>query len=84
VALTAIATQDIFDIVVKRLSMINPYVVALSTDRPNILMQVQGSKSSTEFVNQMVSTFKEKQMTILSFAVIIKIASIYIISSYTG
>jgi len=47
--------------------MTNPYVVALFTDRPNILMQVRVSKSSTEFVNQMVSALKEKQIDYITF-----------------
>jgi len=60
VALTA--TQDTYDVVVKRLSMTNPYIVALSPDRPNILLKVRGSKSLTEFANQMASALKEKQI----------------------
>ena len=48
-ALTATATKRTFEVVSERLGLLDPMVVAVSCNRPNILLQVQPKQNLEEF-----------------------------------
>ena len=48
-ALTATATKDTFQAVCSRLSLVDPVVIALSPDRPNLMLNIMGKPTIEEY-----------------------------------
>ena len=60
-ALTATATCDTFDIIIKQLSLKNPIVVAVSPNRPNIKLSIKPSQPLEEFTMDVAEELKVKK-----------------------
>ena len=60
-ALTATATCDTFDIIMKQLSLKNPIVVAVSPNRPNIKLSIKPSQPLEEFAMDVAEELKVKK-----------------------
>jgi len=61
-ALTATATKDTYQVVCSRLSLVDPVVIGLSPDRPNLMLNVVGKPSINEYCKQLSQDFKLKRM----------------------
>ena len=61
-ALTATATKLTFEIVSQRLGLLDPIVVALSCNRPNLLLQVQPKQKLEEFSLCLSQSIKDQAL----------------------
>lgn len=59
-ALTATATRDTFDVIVKQLSLKNPLVMAVSPNRPNLKLSIKLSQPLEEFATEVAEELKLK------------------------
>jgi len=57
-ALTATATHEILDVVIKRVSLKEPAIVAISPNRRNIKLMIEPSQSILEFAVRLAQALK--------------------------
>lgn len=60
-ALTATASKSTFNVVVKRLAMVDPVVIRISPDRPNIFFTVQPFKKLQEFSDEIANWLQREK-----------------------
>ena len=59
--LTATATCDTFNIIMKQLSLKNPLIMAVSPNRPNIKLSIKPSQPLEEFAMDVAEELKIKK-----------------------